>query len=77
MIKRVDQLSRDLDLKPLDIYRTYFAFVGDENKLRTIGGVSRETGLERSVIDKVLINNQDFFASPIRPSGITLYGLIM
>ncbi|MBI2045298.1 hypothetical protein HYT23_04535 [Candidatus Pacearchaeota archaeon] len=75
MIKKVEQIAQDLGLPEMNVYRTYFSFIGQNNRWRTLDGVSRDTGLERNVVNKIVIDNSDFIISPIEPNGTRLYGL--
>lgn len=58
------------------IERILKAYHLDRDDWRTIGGISRSSGLDPSEVERYVKSHPDrFLPSPIAPSGIALYGL--
>jgi len=52
------------------------AFGRSDNAWRTVSGIARQTGLDRQHVSRFIRDHQDLFElSPVRPSGIPLYGI--
>ena len=52
------------------------AFDGERGQWRTVGGISRHTGLSEPIVEKYIKDHADFFVrSPISVGGIALYGV--
>lgn len=56
--------------------RILVAFLGDNAHWRTLGGISRASGLTKSDVIKFIEDNEEcFIESSIRPGGSILYGM--
>lgn len=67
-----------MPFNPNDAFQRHIvkSFIGPRNDYRTIGGISRETGLPISQVNDFISSNPDVFrAAPFQPGRGGLYSL--